>query len=309
MPEASSKTTIVVHNGKFHADDVFAAATLRNLLGNRNVEIIRTRDEEWFKKGDYVADVGGIYNPAQNRFDHHQPEGAGKRASGIPYASFGLVWQKFGGEVCGSPEAADYLDKKIVQYIDAIDNGVDVVNQIYSDVPIYDIKDVVRLFQPAWKTQERDVDLEFLGAVEWAQKTLKLEIEAALYVLEAKKVIENRYNQTEDKRLIIFDGKEESLGGETASHKLSEYPEPIYSVSFKSDPENWKIIAINKNEGTFELRKPLPKEWGGLSGKELETATGVPGALFCHRGRFMCTANSKEAILKLAQIALESQPN
>ena len=76
--------TIVVHDGKFHADDVFAAAALRIVLGGRG-KIVRTRDQKTIESAEYVADVGGVNDQEKNRFDHHMPEGAGARANGIPY--------------------------------------------------------------------------------------------------------------------------------------------------------------------------------------------------------------------------------
>src|SRR3989344_2504806 len=95
---------LITHNGSFHTDDIFAAATLSVLLERKGetYEIIRTRDEEIIKTGDYVFDVGGIYDKEKNRFDHHQVGGAGKSESGIEYSSFGLVWEKFGEEFCNS---------------------------------------------------------------------------------------------------------------------------------------------------------------------------------------------------------------
>jgi len=109
-----NKKILVTHNGTFHADDLFATATLA-LVFNGNIKVIRTRDEEIIKKADFVYDVGGIYNPEKNLFDHHQKEGAGKRENGIPYASFGLVWKKFGKKICGSQKVADEVDQKLVQ--------------------------------------------------------------------------------------------------------------------------------------------------------------------------------------------------
>jgi uncharacterized UPF0160 family protein len=38
----------------------------------------------------------------------------------------------------------------------------------------------------------------------------------------------------------------------------------------------------------------------------LEKITGVAGAIFCHNARFMAVAKTKEAILKLSEIALNS---
>jgi uncharacterized UPF0160 family protein len=131
MPEV----TIVAHNGQFHADDVFAVATLSILIGDsKKIKIIRTRDEAVIQKADYVVDVGGVYDPEKNRFDHHQKGGAGKRDNGIPYASFGLVWKKFGAQVAGSKRLAEIIDERLAAPIDAIDNGVSISKEIFEGI-------------------------------------------------------------------------------------------------------------------------------------------------------------------------------
>src|SRR5690606_7569866 len=96
------KKTIVTHNGSFHADDIFACATLTLHLEQqgKGYKIIRTRDESRIDSADFVVDVGGIYDEKTNRFDHHQPGGAGSRDNGVPYAAFGLVWKHYGHLVC-----------------------------------------------------------------------------------------------------------------------------------------------------------------------------------------------------------------
>ena len=77
----NEKKTLITHNGSFHTDDIFACATLSLMLEKKGekFEIIRTRDEEIIKTGDYVFDVGGVYDEEGNRFDHHQKGGAGVR--------------------------------------------------------------------------------------------------------------------------------------------------------------------------------------------------------------------------------------
>ena len=87
--------TVVTHSGNFHGDDVFAVAAFQLLLGVDEVQVIRTRDDATIEKGDYVVDVGGVYDHEQNRYDHHQP-GAPVRENGIPYAAFGLMWKHYG---------------------------------------------------------------------------------------------------------------------------------------------------------------------------------------------------------------------
>jgi len=49
--------TIITHDGKFHADDVFAVAAL--LILNKDAKVVRTRDSRVILGGDIVVDVGG----------------------------------------------------------------------------------------------------------------------------------------------------------------------------------------------------------------------------------------------------------
>ena len=50
----------------------------------------------------------------------------------------------------------------------------------------------------------------------------------------------------------------------------------------------------------------LPEAWAGLSGDELREVTGVPDAVFCHKGRFIAVAESGEGALDLADAALRA---
>lgn len=67
--------TIGTHNGKFHADEVLACVLLQltsNWSADR-VSITRTRDPSVLETIDLLVDVGGQYDPAKDRYDHHQP--------------------------------------------------------------------------------------------------------------------------------------------------------------------------------------------------------------------------------------------
>ena len=48
----------------------------------------------------------------------------------------------------------------------------------------------------------------------------------------------------------------------------------------------------------------LPQAWAGLTDAALEQASGVPGARFCHNGRFIAVAATREAVLEMARIAV-----
>ena len=60
------------HDGSFHADEVTACALLQLFGRIEATKIVRSRDEKELARCEYVCDVGGIYDPAKKRFDHHQ---------------------------------------------------------------------------------------------------------------------------------------------------------------------------------------------------------------------------------------------
>jgi len=294
---------IVTHDAKFHTDDVFAVATLLILLGKENCEVTRTRDEEVIKTGDYVVDVGQIYDESLNKFDHHQAGGAGERENGIPYASFGLVWKKFGEEVCGSKVISENIDKHIVQQIDAIDNGYDLFVPNISGIHPFDVNSIVSQYRLTWK-EDGDWDKQFMLCVDWAMSFLKRQIKISQDIEEGKAVVLEAYNNSVDKRIIYIDEKFD-LGRELVGGVLEDFPEPLYAVLYRKDSESWQVVGIGKN-GTFERRKPLPEAWRAKMNKELEDATGVTGAVFCHRSGFMCVTKTKEGAIALAEKALNA---
>lgn len=287
------KKTLVTHNGTFHADDIFATATLSILLDGK-VQVIRTRDPEWFKKGDYVYDVGGEYDPSRNRFDHHQKGGAGKRDNGVPYAAFGLVWKAYGDKICGSKEVADKIEEHLVQAIDSHDNGI---NTYKTEGPVepYLIESIFSAFRPSFK-EEEDYDKPFTKLVSFSKEFLERKIKKTKDALEAEVFIRKYYDDAKDKRLVVIEGDY------PWSSVLKDYPEPLFVVWKRGDV--WRVGCVRKEEDSFENRKSLPESWAGLRDEELAKVTGVPDATFCHNGRFLAVAKSKEGAIALAQKAL-----
>jgi uncharacterized UPF0160 family protein len=232
------KRLIVTHNGKYHPDEVFACATLLLALEQqgRRGKIVRTRDESIIQKADFVCDIGNISDPSKNRFDHHQPEGAGER-NGIPYASFGLVWKEYGAKLCGSQEVADQIDLEMVQGIDASDNGIQIYTKNFPQVGIYTFGDFIGSFRPSWK-ESFDIDDAFQKAVALAKECLSREIVKLRDKHEAMALVERYYQQAEDKRLIFL---------ETYvpwSDVIASYPEPLF------------VVSENATEGISNSTKP-----------------------------------------------------
>ncbi len=294
----SRKKIIVTHNGKYHPDEVFACATLLLMLERRGLRgtIIRTRDESFIEKADFVCDIGNVYDPSRQRFDHHQPEGAGER-NGIPYASFGLVWKEYGEQLCGSKSVADQIDLEMVQGIDASDNGIQVYTKQFPNVGVYTFSDIISSFRPSWK-ESFDVDEAFAKAVTLAKECLSREIVKLRDKQEAVSLVEGYYRQAEDKRLIFL---------ETYvpwSDVITAYTEPLFVISENAKEHNWALMTVRNPETPFVNRKDLPAPWAGLRNEALAAVTGVPDALFCHKGLWLVTAKTREGIMKLAKIAL-----
>jgi len=301
------KKICVTHNGSFHADDLFATATL-SILNNGNIEVIRTRDPKIFEKGDYVYDVGGENDPERNKFDHHQKGGAGKRENGIPYSSFGLIWKKYGEQICGSKETADNIDTRIVMPIDANDNGLDIVKPILEGIHPYSVNSIFLSESPTWKEDNSNINFIFIKQVNKIIELLKREIKVSKDDIEGQKIIIESYKKSEDKKIISVDF---DLPRYLLQETLCKFSEPVYFVypSYRGGIiTGWKTEAVRKSIDTMESRKLFPESWRGLmedSGK-LKEVTGVFDAQFCHQSGFFLTVGSKEGAIALAEKALIS---
>lgn len=296
-----SKKTIVTHNGSFHADDVFAAAALSILL-NGKIKIIRTRDPKIIRAADYVVDVGNVYDPPNNRFDHHQSGGPGKRMNGISYASFGLVWKEFGPKICGSPKIAEIIENRLVMPIDAYDNGEGKYSEMFPGVFPYTVNDIIGALNPAPEEIKFDkpiADGAFSSAVEFAKELLKGEIKSVKSCLETEEILKQSYLEAKDKRIIVVN-RRVPIG-----EYFSSYPEPFFIVYQYADG-GWAARAVRKNPNNFESRKLFPDSWAGKRDAELVAITGVSDAIFCHNKGFLAIAKSKEGAIRLAKLALEN---
>lgn len=284
--------TVVTHNGNFHADDVFSIAALKSIFPA--FKLIRTRDLELIGKADIVVDVGGEYDQEAGRFDHHQRGGAGERENGIPYSSFGLIWQKYGLEICqGNQDIANAVDSGLVSNIDAIDCGhVEGVSKGIS------LSQTISMFNPTWQ-EESHFDTCFDEAVDFASRVLTRFIASANGGVSAKAIVAEAIEKAKDPRVIVL---EKYTPWKRTVHALSE--EALYMV-YPSQTGQWRIQTVPVEPGSFENRKSLPNQWAGLSDKALKDVTGIDDAMFCHNGLFIAGAESFESTMKMASMALQ----
>jgi uncharacterized UPF0160 family protein len=292
MTPKMTEKTIATHNGNFHADDVFSIAALKTIFPS--FTLIRTRDLALISKADVVIDVGGEYDPATDRFDHHQRGGAGERENGIPYSSFGLVWQKYGLEICGgNQDIANSVDSGLVSTIDAIDCGY--VKGVSEGISL---SQTISMFNPTWQ-EESHFDTCFDEAVEFASRVLTRFIASATGGISAKVIVAKAIEDAEDPRVIVL---EQYTPWKRTVHALSE--DALYMV-YPSNSGDWRIQTVPVEPGSFEDRRSLPKAWAGLSDKALQEVTKIDDAMFCHNGLFIAGAASFESTMKMAAMALQ----
>lgn len=287
---------LVTHGANFHQDDLFAVATL--LLLFPDLEIKRTRDLEVIKKADFVVDTGGENNPKTNRFDHHQPGGAGHRENGVPYASFGLVWKAYGEKLCGSFEVADVVDKKLVQPIDAADCGYEMYRPTKKGLAPYLFGNAMKSLMPTWRDKE-SVDDVFMSLIPLTQHILQREIRKAQYFFMDIKEVKETYKKAKDKKIIVL---EHPMAWKSI---LSQKKEPVFVVHPDNNTGEWVLACVIKNPRSHEYRKLLPRSWSGKTKGELQKVTGVKDAEFCHIKRYIAKAWTREGAVAMAKVALK----
>jgi uncharacterized UPF0160 family protein len=289
---------VATHSGSFHADDVFAIAALA-LLGEP-VEVVRTRDAETLAACDVRVDVGFAFDPETGDFDHHQRGGAGERANGIRYASFGLVWREYGARLCDGDEAvAERFDRSLVQAVDANDTGQAAAAPVLDGVRPMTVSGVIGSLNPTWE-EDLTPDEErarFDEAIALAARVLEREIASSTAQQRAVRLVSDAIATAADPRVIALDRdvpwKEVVVGAA---------PEALFVVYPKR--QGWGLEAVPRVLGSFENRRDLPAAWAGLEGPELAALTGVEDALFCHAKRFLAVARSRAGIDALAAQAL-----
>lgn len=289
--------TVVTHDGGFHPDDVFGVATLQLKFGSENISILRTRSQAAIDAADIVLDVGGIYDPAARRFDHHQP-GAPVRENGIPYAAFGLLWREFGVAICGDEAVATKIEESLVQGIDAGDNGVSIFTLNEYQIRPYDIDAIISSYLPPWGS-DTSPDETFMDAVTFARELLTRIIKRTQAKQVMKQIAIETYDKAEDKSLLIFDVP-------MSRGPFIDYEE-VKVLIYPSDSNKevrWNASGVPIGPSEFKTRVEFPEAWAGLRDEELQQVSGITDARFCHKNRYLFVAGSKGSAIRAAEIAL-----
>ena len=308
---------IATHSGKFHADDVWAVATLDLLHPGSTV--LRSRDPARLAEADFVVDVGGEWDPARGLFDHHQKGFAAARSSGVVYASAGLVWKTHGAacvqEVArglgvdplsdrAAQDIAAAIDNDLVQYLDMSDTGAG-----RSAPGGYGLSAVVSGFNPNWLDEqaagEEGADelrqQAFMRAMQFMREIIvnavKYRVGGLLAVARVRAA-----PRLEEGRVLLLDNA--SLPWSTLVR--NEMPQVLFVLAYAPLEKRYMLSTVPAEADSFRARKDLPAAWAGLRGEALARVSGVADADFCHNGRFIAAAASYEGGLALARLALSA---
>ncbi|KQS75266.1 MYG1 family protein [Rhizobium sp. Leaf383] len=302
-------TFLVTHSGGFHADELLSSVILTRLFPD--AKIVRSRAPDWIAAGAdrIVYDVGGAYDAETGIFDHHQ-RGAPLRDDGQPYSSFGLIWRHFGRDylrATGLPDAHieavhTSFDGSFVLPVDLVDNGAlspstaGVLAGLTLPALLETLKPVFDDADPEGETQS------FHRALAIARHFVEAGIGKAAAKLRAEALVMNAIASAGQGRIL-----ELPFGMPFRSAVLKAGADHLLFVVHPRD-KDWCVTGIRRADEGFDLRADLPAAWAGLVNAELEAASGVAGASFCHKGRFIAAARTREAALALADIAvLEAQ--
>ncbi|MDR3436379.1 MYG1 family protein [Telmatospirillum sp.] len=292
---------MATHSGTFHADDVFAYAILKMATAGQ-LELIRTRDGGRLAEADVVFDVGGVFDPAARRYDHHMRDKP-LRADGAPYSSAGLVWRDFGLDALRAylPEASSEtldkiwrsLDGGLIRDVDLMDNGATTPMAGHFST-------LVEAWNPTFAEETRDENDAFRDAsivVLAVFARVIARAQAAVLAVDAVALAA---------RTAVYPGilvLEQRLPWEDAVFDLN-LTEIFYVV--RPAGTDWTCSAVPPEKGSFAQRRPLPDAWAGLRDEALAKVSSVPDATFCHPARFVCGARSRDGAVALARLAVAS---
>lgn len=298
-------THLVTHSGGFHADELLSSVVLTRLFPQ--ARLLRTRDVAWLTPAEdrIIYDVGRAYDAEMRIFDHHQRPNP-LREDGQPYSSFGLIWRHYGQAYLRALSVPDQdladihrsLDQGFVLPIDLMDNGA-MDPSVAGPLTSLTLPALLESLKPVFDNRSPDADDRAFDA---ALQVSRAVFEAAVAGKAAKRRAE----------AMVMQAIQAAGAG-----RVLELPQgmPFRSAIEKAGADHllfvvhprdsdWALTGIRLSGDGFAQRADLPAEWAGLTDAALEAATGVKGAKFCHNGRFIAVAETREAILEMARLAV-----
>jgi uncharacterized UPF0160 family protein len=324
---------IVTHNGQFHADDVLACALLKLIIPNS--DIFRTRNDNIINNCEYVVDVGRIYNPDNNRFDHHQKgcyEVYSKNYD-TPMSSVGMVYKKFGKDIIetllkqynGDIEKVNInyitntMYKSFIKEIDCIDNGIsnNSLNETNNNEKnkyfiTTNFSSTINKFNSIDSYDHNEQMVRFSEAMDYAILMFKVHLfnyidKSIVFEKDGeivKIVMEERFKYDKDGQIIVFTTQcTNSMNHIKSYEKTNEIDinskNSIKYVIYLGDTDEYRIRAMPSDKIFVNRRNLKTKE-------ELEQLdeTLKDKIIFIHNCKFVGGTKDLESAIKIAQLSL-----
>lgn len=280
------------HNGSFHADEVTACALLlmKGLI-DRSL-VVRTRDSAVLATCEYVCDVGGLYDPKQKLFDHHQVDYQG------PLSSAGMVLHYLNDLNFLSDGEYEYFNRSLILGVDAHDNG--------REPPVYgycSFSHVISNLNPVeHNASQEEQERCFQQALDFVLGHCTRLLQRYEYMETCRQVVADAMK--EGNPCLIF---EKGVPWLEIFFEMNGDTHPAHFVIMPAG-QHWKLRAIPPTyDERMKVRTPLPLEWAGLLEDELKQVTGIDGAIFCHKGRFISVWETKQDALRALDYILERE--
>lgn len=280
------------HDGTFHADEVTACALLLVFNQIDKEKVIRTRDPDKLSECEYVCDVGGEYDPEKKRFDHHQVEYQGD------FSSAGMVWLDLLRRNIIDQPTYDYINRSMMMGIDAHDNG-----RVVQQEGVATFSHVIANFVPlVYDAPPEIINEAFFSAVDFVVGHLKRSLERYHNIQRYREKV--ALAMEPQSKVLIFD---EAMPWQENFFALGGENHPALFVVMPS-AGHWKLRGIPPDlDHRMQVRLPFPEEWGGLRDEKLQEVTGIKGAIFCHKGRFISVWKTKEDVERALSLILKEK--
>ena len=212
-----SITRVVVHDGIFHADDVFCVALLKECY-DENIVVKRVPHNANFDKygmDTLICDVGNEYD-GQYKFDHHQIPARHLKTTELR-AAIGLLWDSYGNELY-------HRTTSLFHDIDKHDNNS---KQFRSQLCV-----TIGAFNPDWTANDKERDTCFDMAVNVARQLIRASIVSDTYNMRAyREISENSHIEND---ILFLETKA------PYEHIINYYPEVV--------------MVARKQNGVFKLK-------------------------------------------------------
>ena len=288
------KRSCGVHDGTFHADELTACALLMLFDLIDEEKIIRTRDLDLLATCEYVCDVGGVFNPDQKLFDHHQADYEG------PLSSAGMILEYLKNNQMITLDEYNFFNQSLVMGVDAHDNGRDPLTP-----GVCSFSHVISNFTPIhYDCSPEEQNQAFLRALKFTFEHLHRLLERFKYSQSCRETIAECMEKS--KECLIFD---QNIPWIETFFELNGVVHPALFVIMPSG-NHWKLRGIPPTyQDRMKVRCPQPKQWAGLLNDELKRVSGIPGAIFCHKGRFISVWETREDALRALDYTLKHLEN